>query len=118
MAIYAIEDPTYQPALRIISAITQDYPAVITTSFDHDYSTGDILRIYIPDDFGMKGLDRLYGPITIIDSTNFKIDIDTRNFDAFSVPAGALQRAKVVPIGVVASSSYGASKNVLGSDGR
>ena len=34
----ATEDPTYQPAMRVIQAITQANPAIVTTTFDHDYN--------------------------------------------------------------------------------
>lgn len=113
MAIYAIENPTFQPAMRIITNITNASHAVVTTSFNHDYFTGDIVRIYIPKDYGMQEINRLFAPITIIDDTNFYIDINTNNFSVFTIPVAYEEQPQVVPIGEVNSTVYGATKNVL-----
>ena len=37
--------PTFQPTLRIISAITNENPAKVTTTLAHDYITGEIVRL-------------------------------------------------------------------------
>ena len=84
---YANQDPQFQPAMRIISAITQASNAEVTTTFDHDYSSGLIVRFYIPSWYGMPQIDKLKGMITVTGTDTFTVDIDTRKFDAFSVPA-------------------------------
>jgi len=88
MAILANPSPIFQPALRIISAITKAQEAQVTTSFDHDYITGEIVRLLVPIDFGMWQINKLTGTITVTGSDTFTIDIDTTNFDTFSVPQG------------------------------
>lgn len=86
MAIWALEDPTYQPAMRIIESITNANPAVVITTFNHDYQTGLIVRLKIPVEQGMEQANNLYGDIEVINDTSFSINIDTTGFDTFSTP--------------------------------
>lgn len=88
-AWYANPDPTFQPAMRIISSITQADRAVITTSFDHDYVDGLIVRLYVPKEYGMYQIDKKSGVITVLSDDTFRLDINTNNYDAFSIPADA-----------------------------
>ena len=102
--ILANPDPMYQPAMRIISAVTNAYPALVTTSFDHQYLDGLIVRLTIPKGFGMIQANQLYAPIIVTGATTFTIDIDTTDFDPFVVSGSfpsSYQSAMVVPIGEV-----------------
>lgn len=120
---YAQPFPVFQRAMRNILSITQDENALVTTTFDgvnpgnHNYSTGLIARLYVPDGFGMVQANGLQGTITKINDTQFTIDIDTTNFDAFVVPAyqpGAFGTpAQVVPVGEINSILTQATQNVL-----
>lgn len=114
---YSNPSPTFQPAMRIIQSITKANPAVITTTFDHDYITGEIVRLGIPSGFGMVQADQKTGTITVTSSTTFSIDIDTTSYDAFVDPGGD-QCAQVIPIGEVNSILRAAVKNVLPSGDR
>lgn len=120
---YAVAFPTFQRAMRNILSITQDENALVTTTLDglnpgnHQYSTGLIVRLYVPYGFGMVQVNQLYGPITVVNDTQFTIPIDTTNFDAFVVPdyqPGAFGTpAQVVPIGEVNELLTEATQNVL-----
>jgi len=120
---YAVQFPTFQRAMRNILSITQDENALVTTTFDgvnpgvHQYSTGLIVRLYVPYGFGMVRANQLEGPITVINDTQFTVPIDTTNFDAFVVPAfqpGAFGTpAQVVPIGELNSMLIEATQNIL-----
>ncbi len=114
----AIASPTFQPAMREISAITQANPATVTTTFDHDYITGEIVRLYIPLDHGMIRADQLVGEITVTAATTFTINIDTTGFEAFVVPGASLQCPQVVPLGERNSLLLAATDNVLPSGNR
>lgn len=116
MAInYAVADPIFQPAMRVITAITNGFTAQVTTSFAHDYLDGMIVRLYVPRDYGMIQADKKMGTITIVDSTNFLIDIDTTYFDAFVVPMSTNVNAQVVPIGEVNNTLQASTLNILPS---
>lgn len=115
---FATESPTFQPAMRLITAITQASPATITTSFDHDYEAGLIVRIFVPSLFGMRQLNQKTGTILSVPADDsFTIDIDTTQYDAFSVPDPEpwylYEYAMVLPVGEINSSLDQATRNVL-----
>ena len=100
MATGVVISPTFQPAMRSVIAITNDYPALITTGslsvvggivtatpMVHDYHTGLVVQLRIPYGFGMPEIDNQFAPITVVNTTQFTIDIDTRTFRAFVIPA-------------------------------
>lgn len=117
--IFATEFPTYLPAMRIITSITQGKPAVVTTSFAHNYITGEIVRISVPTihgdyPWGMSQINQKKGTIVVLNDTQFSIDIDSTSFDPFVTPPGSpRQRPYVVPIGEVNSTLKAATRNVL-----
>ena len=128
MAILALRTPIYQPALRIIQFITNANPAIITTTFDHNYKDGDIVQIIIARGGGMTQMNQKQGVVTVLSSTSFSMPIDSREFDAFVFPTDVLQDppllasgrkyftpSQVVPVGNINSSIYLASQNVLRS---
>lgn len=116
MAILANPDPIFQPAMRIISSISNGFPAVVTTTFANQYITGMIVRLNVPNGFGMVLANQLYGPIVVMGDTTFAIDIDTRNFDPFLAPTAypqSFQSATVTAIGEVGSLFKAAERNIL-----
>jgi hypothetical protein len=106
--------PQFQPAMRVITAITNGFPAIVTTDINHNYQTGLIVRLDIPLSYGMVQADKLFGPITRIDATNFSLEIDTTSFDPFVVPSALLVStlAQAVPMAEVASELYQAVRDV------
>lgn len=116
MAILAVQNPTYKPSMRIISALTNANPAAVTTTFDHNYISGTICRLVIPPGYGMLQANELFGEITVTGTDTFTIDIDTSSFDAYATPASfpeSYQYAQVVPIGENNSILTAAVRNVL-----
>jgi len=112
---YAVEDPQIQPVMRLISAITQANPAQITTTFDHDFISGTIVRFYIPKYYGMKQIDKAKGTITVTGTDTFTVDVDSSAFNVFAVPAALWYHARcamVIPIGEVSSQLTAAAQDV------
>ena len=113
----AEENPTFQRSMRLISSITNSNPASVTTTFDHNYGTGDIVRLNIPRVFGMTQADKLVGTIAVTGTDSFTIDIDTSGFNPFVVPAPVpwwvSKYAMVTPVGEVTANLNGATQNVL-----
>jgi len=117
----AQQKPEFQPAMRQIAVISQSNPVVITTTFDHNYFTGDIVRINIPaftgdhavPSFGMPEINQKYAAITVLSNTTFSMPIDSTLFNPFAVPAGALQFPQCTNIGEVAQNIWGAEYNTL-----
>lgn len=133
-----INFPTIQKAMRVIVAITNDTNALITTDIPHQYVTGQIVRIVIPQDFGgvnnattqmnqyafgMMQINGLLGTIqTIPTTTTFTLDINTTIFDVFVLPPpivfavgppAYLSYAQVIPVGEINSQFNAATQNVL-----
>ena len=112
---YSVPIPTYQPAMRVIAGITNSFPVVITTTIDHLYISGTIVRIDIPIGFGMQQLNQQTGTIIILSSTTFSMAIDTTSYDTFQLPTvpPGNQDAQVVPIGEDNDLLRAAVQNVL-----
>jgi hypothetical protein len=119
---FAFKKPVFQPAMRIISAITNANPAQITTTFAHNYITGTIVRVNIPPAIvgaakpGMPQINGLVGTISVNSPTSFLINIDTTYFDPFVVPMATgpgYTCSQVIPVGEVTSMLTAAVQNVL-----
>jgi hypothetical protein len=100
---YAYPNPIFQPAMRIIQNITNAPLAVVTTTFPHLYITGTIVRLDIPQIFGMNQANQLTGTINVTGPDTFLIDIDTTIFEPFLNfalwPVRATSYPNVVAIG-------------------
>jgi len=112
---YAVEDPQIQPAMRLISAATKANPVSITTTFDHDFVDGTIVRFHIPKYYGMPQLDLQQGAITVTGTDTFTINLDTTNFTAFAVPVALWWHSRcalVIPIGELSDQLTAAARDV------
>lgn len=114
---YANPNPIYQPAMRLIAAITNDNPAQVTTTFAHQYKNGLIVRLDIPPACGMQQASGMQGAILVTSDTTFTIAIDTTQMDAFAIPGSPSPQtdicAQVVPVGEVNETLINAVQNVL-----
>ena len=114
---FAYMNPVFQPAMRLIAAITQSSPATVTTTFNHLYISGTTVRLDIPVADGMQQANQFVGPIIVTGPTTFTIDLDTTNFDAFAIPVSPGPHenicAQVVPVGELNSQLTAAVKNTL-----
>ena len=116
MAIQAFMYPVFQPAMRIIETITNGLPAVVTTTFNHQYQSGIIVRLLIPNGFGMSEANGLQGSIIVTGDTTFEVAIDTTSFSLFYYPSNypsSLQFAQVIPFGTDNNQWRLATKNAL-----
>lgn len=100
---FAYKNPIFQPAMRIIASISQAHQAVVTTTFDHLYVSGTIVRLDIPPADGMQQADQFVGPIIVTSPTTFTLPLDSTMFTAFAIPVSPSPHvntcALVVPIG-------------------
>lgn len=114
---YANPNPSFQPAMRLIAAISQSNPMQVTTTFPHQYVDGTIVRLDIPAPDGMQQADQSTGAIVVNSPTTFLMSIDSTNFDPFAIPflpPPALNIcAQVVPIGEINETLQAATINVI-----
>lgn len=107
-------NPYEIPAISEIAAITNAFPALVTTTFANNYLTGGIVRLYIPHYCGMTQADKLQGAITVTGPTTFTITIDTTRFDPFvAPPSPSLTPPQVVPLGEETEFLDSAFRNIL-----
>jgi len=98
---YAEQNAQLQPAMRLVSAITQASNASVTTSFAHGYSDGLKVRLYVPSYYGMSQIDKKVGVVTVTGNTTFTVDIDSLSYEAFAAPVAAWYHNKcalVIPV--------------------
>lgn len=106
---FAEQFPAFQPAMRIVTAISQSNPATITTSFAHQYVNGTIVRLDIPLSNGMQQIAGIAYPIIVTSSTTFTVPVDSTSFQAFN----NINCSMVIPIGELNSQFNAATQNVL-----
>lgn len=87
-----------------ITAITQAKNAVITTTEDpvsqeNTYIPGQLIKLNIPFGYGMQQANGLTVQITDVSGSDFTVDMDSTNFDPFSVPSSGTKPASLGPYG-------------------
>jgi hypothetical protein len=102
-------DPIFYPRRRYITNITQAANGQVSTSVPHQYVAGQAVRFNIPNVSGMIQLNPTPGNnyltatvVTVVDSYNFTININTSAFNAFTWPTIAQQPSsfpEVTPLG-------------------
>jgi hypothetical protein len=113
--IYTWPVTPFAPEPQTISGITRAMPPVVTTTANHGYTTGQVVRIICPKNFGMPQINSQVFIISVLAPTTFALYLsfvnrqaaDTRNYDAF-IAATGLQRqvAQVVPMGEGPTQSF------------
>lgn len=115
--------PTYQPAMRNVLSITNTNPIVVTTTFDglnpgdNQYKSGLIVRLHIPNYYGMPELNNVAAEITVISPSSFSMPIDGTRFEPFAIPpidpGSIFNNAQAVPVGEAAGIKNQTVRNVL-----
>lgn len=118
MAVFPLVTPIFQPAIRAITAITtstaQDTMTVqVTTSVDHLYQTGLVVRLIIPEQYQAIQFNNLFGQITVTGATTFTLAFATFAYDPFVVPVSPTQTAQVIPLAENVLLLNSAVQNVL-----
>lgn len=116
-------NPFYYPTYHGIAAITNSFPTSVTTAVDHNYVSGTIVRIIIPNpysvmgqhfNFGMNQINGISSSITVTGNATFTLDsVDSTYFDPFNVPAGVGQSAQCLAIGEDNDTINAALRNIL-----
>jgi hypothetical protein len=90
----------FEPKRRLISSVTNAANAVVTTTEDHEYTDGMIVRVFVPLAYGMTLYDQT--EITVTASNAFSTNINTSAQSAFVEPTfsegNGFTQAQVIPI--------------------
>lgn len=94
------------PSVLEITAITRSFPMVVTVEINNEsteantYIVGQAVKLNVPYVFGMFQANNLVSTIIEINGLNFSLNIDSRKFDAFSIPVGTrFGPATIAPAG-------------------
>lgn len=92
------------PSSLEIIAITQEFPMMITinvnpTTASNTYQAKQLVKLNIPFDYGMQQANGLICQILFVSGSDFFVDIDSTNFDPFSVPVSGQKPASLAPYG-------------------
>jgi hypothetical protein len=98
----------FSPDRIAISNISNANPAVVTTSTNHNLTTGQVVRLHVPIGYGMTALNQVQAIITVLTPTTFSlqetqvpvaVNINTLPFDAFITVSNPRNTAEVIPMG-------------------
>lgn len=79
-----IESQNYQPREFVISNITMGVTTLVTTTVDHDYVIGQVVRLLIPQPYGAYPLSGQQGIVIAIPALNeVTVQINSTNADPF-----------------------------------
>jgi len=79
-----IEPQYYQPRVFTISAIALGVTTLVTTSVNHDYVIGQLVRLIIPPKYGCTLLNEQVGYVIFIPALNqVTIDLNSNGADSF-----------------------------------
>ncbi len=92
------------PSALTITAITQAYPMVITFSVNavtesDTYVPGQLVRLNIPYGYGMQQAAGMTALILDTSPTTLSVNINSTNYDPFSVPSTGTMPASLSPAG-------------------
>ena len=106
-----------KPAAKLIQSISNTDPLQVTTTTNHEYLTGMIVRLMIPKICGMPEVNEVMGEITVTGLTTFTMQINATGFEPFAIPVAPNPHdntcALVVPIGENNNMLTAALRNVL-----
>lgn len=79
-----IEPEFFQPSQFVISAITMGVITTVTTSVNHNYVIGQLVRLLIPSKYGSRGLNEQLGLVISIPAPNqVVLNINSLGIDPF-----------------------------------
>ena len=87
-----IEPQFYLPSRFVISNVTLGATTTVTTTVDHNYVIGQLVRLTIPPSFGCRQLNERTGIVLSIPlSTQMVLDIYSAGGDAFTASSAPTQ---------------------------
>lgn len=103
MAVFPLATPIFEPAIRQIAALTPIYSfneliLIVTTTQDHLYKNGLVVRLDIPLENQAQQVNNLLSEIVIISPTQFSMILPPIQFDPFIIPSVSLQAPQTIPI--------------------
>ena len=108
-----IEDQFYKPSRFVIDSITLGFQTTVTTTVNHNYVIGQLVRLLIPANYGCFQLNEKTGYVIAIPSSNqVVLDIDSsQNVDPF-IAAATLNVPQIVAVGDISGGQINSNGRV------
>lgn len=99
---------TFSPHRYAISGITKANPAVVTTATANVLTTGQVVRLHVPQNYGMIELDNKIFSITVLTNMTFSlqytqvppaVNVDSSSYRTFTIPSKPQFTAEVICVG-------------------
>ena len=92
------------PSALEIVAISQSNPMVVTVVVDsitaaNTYRQGQAVRLNIPASYGMQQANGITATLLEVSGSDLSLDVNSTNFDPFSVPSSGIKPASLSPAG-------------------
>lgn len=101
-----IEPQNYQPRNFMISAVSLGYPTTVTTTVDHNYVVGQLVRLLIPPTFGCRQLNGQEAYCIGVPAANqMQLAINSNGDDAY-IASSASTQAQTVAVGNIAGGAF------------
>lgn len=108
---FPINAQFFTPSRFVISNITIGVTTVVTTSVDHDYIVGQLVRLLIPSQNGIIQLNGVKAYVISIPSSNsMELGVSSIGFSSFVVSSSP-QQPQIVAIGDAISGAVNQTKN-------
>lgn len=92
----------FVPKRREISDVTNAKEPTVTTTEDHGYDVGQLVRLHVSDRYGMTINGQEATVLTVPTDTTFTCNYDTRSLAAYTTPTysdgNGFTQSHVVPI--------------------
>lgn len=85
------------PSSLLITAITRSSQMIVSVSIGNPtteaniYIVGMAIRLFVPQTYGMYQANNLVGTIVEINASDFTLNINSSQFDAFVIPTGNVE---------------------------
>ena len=93
----------YIPFVCTINNITRDTTTKVFFTTTHGFVKGNLVRLYIPPQWGIVELNGLKGYVVAVSNTTITVDIDSTKFTQFSTPSVTypviVQQPQAIPAG-------------------
>jgi hypothetical protein len=101
---YYLAPVIFIPSTLLITAITRAQLMVVSATVSADgantYIVGQLVRLTVPQPYGMYQANGLTGQILAINGLDFTLNIDSSQFDPFVIPSGNVtEPASFAPAG-------------------
>jgi len=101
-SFFKLSDADYIPKRREISDVTNALNAEVTTTEDHGYAVGQLVRLHVDKRYGMELNTVKATVLTVPTATTFTTDLDTTPLAAYVTPTysdgNGFTQSHVVPI--------------------